>query len=197
MVSIWHIRRIFIWETCIRRESHRNSRRARIPASLLTVTFAVEIYPRSVKETTRMNISCGFPTTQLLIWKMDIELGFTFLSMGFPKVNSSLLLLKIWMSNQSCMVKVSSLFSECYQTLRKNGGEYSQRSIIFSTVMNNSSWNSSTCSVISPTRRHFSHFLTLLVTKSPRPKLTQFRDSSRQPDQKRIYTSTEKPYIIL
>lgn len=101
------------------------------------------------------------------------------------------------MYNPNCTAKDLSLYLECCQPPRKNGGEYSQKWITFSIVMTNSFSSSSTCSAISPMRQHFSLFLILSVTKSHKPKSTLYKNSSRLLDLIKIYIFIEKPYIIL
>ena len=160
------------------------------------MTFALEIWAESLRDLRRTSISFGWATMELPIKKMGTKHGFTFQWKVFPKESSWLLHLRIWIIKPSYMGKDWSQCSGLCPTLRRNGGGYSQRSIISLTKMTNSYLNSNTCSAISQMRSLTSPSLTHSVTKNPKTKSLKSKRDLNQLALRKTFISIGKQSTI-
>jgi hypothetical protein len=134
---------------------------------------------------------------ELLTWMMATKLGSIFLSMVCLKGSSWHSHLGTSTTRQNCTVKGWNLYFVFCQAPKRNGAEFSRKSIISLTKMINLHWSFSICSVTNQMKQHILLFLILGVTRSLKIKLMKSKEISQLRLLRWTYTFIEKLSIIL
>jgi hypothetical protein len=127
-----------------------------------------------------MNFGCGCHMMVLRIKMMATVPGFILLLKVYHKVSNSPLFSKTLITKQNYMGKGSNQFFEYCQILRKHGGEYLRKLIIFTTKTTNSPSNSPICSAINPAKPLIFRLLFHILIKKCKTKWTEYSHNSLQ-----------------